>query len=270
MSEGQKRLLVAAVGIPLFLTPAVVGGNWLWLLIILIQFRAVVEWSRLSTILGARPSRIWTFLLTLGIDAVFYFDFQPYSVAALAALLPIALCFEALRVHHKPYRDIASVALFVVYVGLPIALWHWLAQVPLTDAPARLNMLLLLVATTWICDSAAYYGGRQFGKHPLYVAASPNKTWEGAICGFAASALVLPALGLSIQVSFQPLDYVVLPFVVGVVGQTGDLLESLMKREAGVKDTSALLPGHGGVLDRFDSLLVSTPAFFAYLLVTSR
>jgi phosphatidate cytidylyltransferase len=125
--------------------------------------------------------------------------------------------------------------------------------------------VLVIFASIWICDSAAYFAGRAFGKNKLFERVSPKKTWEGAVAGLigavaafiAGKLLVLPYLGL--------LEAGVCGAIVGIAGQMGDLAESLLKRDAGVKDSSALIPGHGGVLDRFDSLLLSSPLLFLFL-----
>ncbi len=125
--------------------------------------------------------------------------------------------------------------------------------------------VLTIFATIWICDTVAYFGGKIFGKHKLFERVSPNKTWEGAISGFiSAIAFVLVA-------KYLVLDYlavenaVVIGAIVGVFGQLGDLAESKLKRDAGVKDSSTLIPGHGGVLDRFDSVLFVAPIVFLFL-----
>lgn len=125
--------------------------------------------------------------------------------------------------------------------------------------------VISVFAMIWICDSAAYHAGMTWGKHKLFPRVSPNKSWEGAIFGFvfaiasavAAKFLVLEYLSLS--------GALLLGCIVGVAGQIGDLLESLLKRDAGVKDSSALIPGHGGAFDRFDSLLLVSPLVYLYL-----
>lgn len=117
----------------------------------------------------------------------------------------------------------------------------------------------------WICDTAAYFGGRLLGKHKLFVRISPNKTWEGAVFGF------IFAIVAAVAMKYLFLDYlsvesaVILGLIVGVFGQIGDLVESMFKRDAGVKDSSSLIPGHGGALDRFDSLLFVAPLVYLYL-----
>lgn len=125
--------------------------------------------------------------------------------------------------------------------------------------------IIAVFASIWICDSAAYFAGRAFGRKKLFERVSPKKTWEGAIAGFVgavlafvgAKALALPYLSYA--------SAMLCGAVVGVFGQLGDLVESLMKRDAGVKDSSALIPGHGGVFDRFDSLLFVSPLLYFYL-----
>jgi phosphatidate cytidylyltransferase len=125
--------------------------------------------------------------------------------------------------------------------------------------------VLVVLASIWLCDSAAYFAGLGFGKHKLFERVSPKKTWEGAVAGFAAAvaafaggqALLLPYLGIG--------EAIVCGMIVGIFGQAGDLFESLLKRDAGVKDSSTLIPGHGGVLDRFDSLIFVAPLLYLYL-----
>lgn len=125
--------------------------------------------------------------------------------------------------------------------------------------------VIAVMASIWICDSAAYFAGRAIGRHKLFERVSPKKTWEGATAGFvfavlafvAAKALVLPYMSYG--------SAVLCGAIVGVFGQLGDLVESLLKRDAGVKDSSALIPGHGGVFDRFDSLIFVSPLLFFYL-----
>jgi phosphatidate cytidylyltransferase len=125
--------------------------------------------------------------------------------------------------------------------------------------------IISIFASIWMCDTAAYFGGLAMGRHKLFVRVSPNKTWEGAVWGFFA------AVGTMIAAQFFFLPYLkfhqalTIGVIIGVCGQIGDLVESLFKRDAGVKDSSTIIPGHGGVLDRFDSLIFVSPILYLYL-----
>ena len=125
--------------------------------------------------------------------------------------------------------------------------------------------VISIFATIWICDSAAFHAGTAIGRHKLFPRVSPNKSWEGAIFGFVF------AIGSAIAAKYIVLEYlslnnaIVIGVIVGTFGQLGDLVESLLKRDAGVKDSSTLIPGHGGVFDRFDSLLFVAPIVYLYL-----
>jgi phosphatidate cytidylyltransferase len=151
----------------------------------------------------------------------------------------------------------------------PVVAHHFLAATGAADSgtiyQAGGYTVISVFAIIWICDSAAYHFGSAFGRHKLFPRVSPNKSWEGAVMGFVfavgsaiiARQLVLPYLSMA--------DAVVIGLIVGVAGQLGDLAESLLKRDAGVKDSSNLIPGHGGVFDRFDSLLFVSPLVYLYL-----
>ena len=126
----------------------------------------------------------------------------------------------------------------------------------------------LTVATVfsslWICDSAAYFAGKAFGKHKLAERISPNKTLEGAVAGFIAAVVLFPLAKWLFLPYLSVGESLVCGVIVGVFGQVGDLVESMMKRDSGIKDSSTLIPGHGGMLDRFDSLILVAPLLFLY------
>jgi len=134
------------------------------------------------------------------------------------------------------------------------------------DLPhGELNLCLLLVVIV-LTDSLAYFGGRKFGKTPLAPEISPKKTREGSLCGTVGSMLV----GSLIAVNWLEFSWpmaLLLTFIISVLGQVGDLVESKMKRLCGVKDSGKVLPGHGGILDRLDSFLLTTPFFYYWMLL---
>ena len=107
--------------------------------------------------------------------------------------------------------------------------------------------------------------GTAFGKHKLFPRVSPNKSWEGAIAGFVFAIITMIAAKATVIDLLTLYDAVIIGIIVGIIGQMGDLVESLVKRDAGVKDSSAIIPGHGGIFDRFDSLLLTAPVVYLYL-----
>ena len=172
------------------------------------------------------------------------------SLAALA----IEVLFRGLTIEEAAVRFVAP-----WYIGMPIGL---LAAV---HARNGADVLLLLIATVVVSDSAQYYSGRRFGRRALAPAISPKKTVEGAVGGVIFGTLFMAVAGTLVLPDAPPAWLAVTGFAIVVLGIGGDLFESRLKRVAGVKDSSTLIPGHGGLLDRIDALLFATPAFYLFL-----
>lgn len=126
------------------------------------------------------------------------------------------------------------------------------------------QMVFYATLVTWATDSGAYLAGVSLGRHPLLPRVSPSKTWEGAVGGLVGATLVGWLCARGFAVFMTPLAGATLGLVVGLAAQLGDLVESLLKRDAGTKDSAELIPGHGGILDRFDSLLFTVPVTYYY------
>jgi phosphatidate cytidylyltransferase len=181
------------------------------------------------------------------------------GVAGLAAMWVLVFLGAVLPVmwRNATIHSAAAAAFATVYVGVPLGM---LAAV---HGAFGARVTLLMIATIVVSDSAQYYTGRAFGRHPLAPAISPKKTVEGAIGGVVfGTAFIAAAGGYLFAMPVKTL----LPFglLVVVLGIVGDLFESRLKRAAAVKDSSTLIPGHGGVLDRIDALLFAAPAFYFY------
>jgi phosphatidate cytidylyltransferase len=177
--------------------------------------------------------------------------------AVLLALLTIGLLRSPAG--RPAWEPVAVTLLGVTYVNWLLGYTFWLR-----DLEAGREWILLLVGVTWLGETAAYLVGSSVGRHQLAPTLSPRKTVEGALAQLAMS--VLAALGA--RATFFPAlsleSALVVGLLLGVVGQAGDLIESAIKRSVGTKDTGQLIPGHGGMLDRVDSLLVNTPVLFYY------
>ncbi len=225
-------------------------------------------------------------LLARGIHVPFPSMAQSFLILFLVAL-PLIMTIELFRGKPGSLMNIATTLFGASYVGLflgslvglrelfipedfPVYAYFPVHGTAVPDDVAGLlyrwggYTVIALFASIWVCDSAAYFAGRAFGRHKLFVRVSPNKTWEGAAAGFLA-ALGIFQIARSVLPYMSVVDALVCGAIVGVCGQIGDLAESLLKRDAGVKDSSSLIPGHGGVLDRFDSLLFVAPLVFVYL-----
>lgn len=247
------------------------GVRWapLWLFWSVVGLVVVLATHELCVILesaGRGPWRVVAQLGALGIAAGFLVPEPP--LLALVAVFVCLVCLRGLASGEEPAFRLDRIlgTLFAgLYVGL--ALGHVGGLLSCHGPAARErgeDLLILAIVVVYFGDTAAYYGGRAWGRHRLAPRLSPKKTWEGAVSGLLGG--VAGALLGSIWF-FQALSWphaLAIGFVLGVAAIAGDLLESLLKRAAGVKDSGTLLPGHGGVLDRIDSLLLAGPALFWY------
>jgi len=191
--------------------------------------------------------------------------FEGSAIAAAIAVVVPALYFLF------RFRDIPSVAaryagtvLGIVYAGF---LTTYLAKLKLLDPRHEGDTVVIVLLVAWIADTGGYFAGRYLGKAKLYEAVSPKKTWAGAWGGLAGSVLGVAALKIFFADWLTWFDVFAIAIPGGILGQMGDLAESLIKRSVGVKDSGGLLPGHGGLLDRIDAVLFIAPYVYTYLLV---
>jgi len=192
--------------------------------------------------------------------------------AAAGTSVPLVLAVIAPGLYYLfRFRDIPTVAgrytatvAGIVYAGF---LTTFLPKLKLLDPNQGGDTVLLVLLVAWVADTGAYFAGRFLGKSKLYEAVSPKKTWAGAWGGLAGSFLGAAALKLTFATYLTWLDIVLIAIPGGILGQLGDLAESLLKRSVGVKDSGDLLPGHGGILDRIDAVLFIAPYVYAYLTI---
>ncbi len=260
----MKRVLTAAVLLPVFFAAVLAPSSiWFAALAALASLLAAREYFGLAEALGQRPFRAagyaWTLLALLSAWVPERVPPVAVNVAAVVAVSILALLSRMDLA--QVLGSVAATAFGAFYLGmLPGCL---LALKGLGQSRGT-GFVLLTCTAVWAGDSFAYYGGRLFGKHKLAPRVSPKKTWEGALAGVLGS---LAAGVVASAAYFQELPVfhaLAICALVSVAGPLGDLFESALKRGAGVKDSSSLLPGHGGVLDRLDSLLFAAPAVFLY------
>jgi len=271
MNELSKRILVAIGGIPLVTGLTYLGGWYFFLLILIISLAAQNEFYQMQKKLNYQPQLVngfaSTVFLLLGIQTGDWFVFG----SILIAMLLLIHAYEML-VHHKNVSSNIGVTLIgVLYISLFLgSLIYTKAYIDrmLPDWQlAGFRFIMILLIAIWICDTFAYSFGVKLGKHKLYEKVSPKKTIEGAVAGLIGAMLILSLVKI---LAILPLNWpaaLLIGLAIGLLGQTGDLVESWFKRDAGIKDSSTLLPGHGGMLDRFDSLIFLAPAMFILTLI---
>jgi phosphatidate cytidylyltransferase len=267
LKDLTKRLLIASWGIPLILILSYLGGYFFLLLVLIINGMALWEFYSMYKELNYQPYRKTGVTLTsLILVASFWLNTELTLTLVLIMMVPVLLRHMSLPEKATIRTAVTLTGIFyitgflVMLLHLRIYLEGWL-QIGTDTNPAG-KFFILLWLGIWFCDTAAYFGGRWLGKHKLAPNTSPNKTVEGAIFGFIGSILLFSLLGPIFIPEISDYYFWVTGLIVGIFGQMGDLVESRFKRDAGVKDTSRLLSSHGGFLDRFDSLLFSSPFLF--------
>lgn len=219
----------------------------------------LLEFYRFGERKGLRPGKRLGLLVTLGVIAAAVFFSE--SVANHVLLFGLIATFSVLLLRPQervsPFLDSALTALGIIYVG-----WFFSFLIHLRKMPEGAALITLLVVATTFTDMGGYFVGRKFGRVKLYPRVSPKKTVEGALGGMLTAVVGCSLLGWGLQI---PLAHCVCTAILAaIVGQMGDLFESSLKRDVGVKDSGNALQGHGGALDRFDSLAFAAPIFYLY------
>ena len=274
-SETRTRVLVAIPGIILALGAIYLGGWFLAALLAVCAALTAREMYRMAARKGPRPLEALGMAGAAGI--VLAAGIAPEAGLAFPAplwtlvLLAMAAATAAIWTRGVEGEPLLSVAVTVFGAGYAALLGFglFLRHLPGVDDPIHAAALLLApVLLTWVSDSFAYFGGRALGKHKLIPKVSPGKTVEGAVSAVAGTLLAGAAYSIVLARydAYVPsiLEGAVFGLLVSVAAQAGDLAESLWKRDVGVKDSGTLLPGHGGALDRFDSLLFTLPLGYAF------
>ena len=266
----MKRVLTALVLAPLVLALVFLGPMWLITLVVAaVAMLAAWEFLALTEHRGAKPPKVLT-LGTIGLLFAANYRWPDETITFFGFFCVVLLVYCTFSSPVERALSDATASVFAMfYLGLTL--------IPLPMLRAASNgpsLLAFLFLTVWAGDTVAMYAGRAFGKRKMAPNLSPNKTWAGAI-GSVVGAVAITAilLGLSsylaqwdsVKLSFADAPtwyWLVLAVIVNVAAQIGDLAESALKRSAGVKDSGTLLPGHGGVLDRIDALLLAAPVLW--------
>lgn len=274
------RTLTAVVFVAVLLGCILYNEVSFFILLFVVSVWGLFEFYQLAEKLGARPYKVpglisgaLLFVYTVLSDIIMYYGFK--NVYFPLILCIIFLIFVAGLFDKKPNSvlNIAFTVTGIVYAVVPFMLLFNISCIAKTGsyafktmslAPYNYHYVLGIILLIWASDTGAYLVGSLIGKNKLYERISPGKTWEGSI----GAAILNIGCAYVISLWFPELAFVhwaVISVLVSIFGTIGDLVESMLKRQAGVKDSGRIMPGHGGILDRFDSLLFVSPFIYAYL-----
>jgi phosphatidate cytidylyltransferase len=261
-----QRLLSALVGIPVTIALVAWGPAWLYtVLVLLLALGSQLELYQMFAGAGIQADRVVGLLLGALVVLAFSAS-QPVLLPLALSIAVIVVVALGLRRDLKTDRPWAGVTLTLL--GVCYCAWLLGHAIWLRALPGGRALTLFAAGVTWCGESAAYFVGRKFGKRPLAPRVSPGKTVEGGVAQLTVSALAAIVGAPVVQLSLP--EAAGIGILLGAVGQIGDLSESFLKRSAGAKDAGHLIPGHGGLLDRLDSLLFNVPALYYCLYFSGR
>lgn len=240
----------------------VVGQTWghiiLSLFALFVALGCTFEYFRIAEKQGSHPIKplgyAWTTLM-VALSACPGLVSEGVIILVLLSTV-MTLGVQLWRKTEQPFADVLHTLLPMYYAALPLSLMPYLHNV--------MNVLVMCIIMVWVNDSFAYMGGSLIGRHKMWPRHSPGKTWEGTAVGVVAAVATGLLVGPLFKTSLVWYDWLVLSLVCSIVGTLGDLTESMLKRSVGLKDSGNIMPGHGGFLDRFDSLLFILPVVYVY------
>lgn len=252
----KTRIITAIVGLAIFI-PLIVYGHWpLTIAAIVLGIVAMSEILAMKKMFLISFEAIVSYLgVALLILPDSWLDFLPSATTrwfAFYVLVILLLLHTVIRKQRFTFDDAGVLTLAMLYVGMGFRYF-------IEARSVNFETLLYGMLIVWITDSGAYLIGRKIGKHKLAPKVSPNKTWEGSVGGTIAATIILAIYLYFIPVGGSLIPMICMTLILSVLGQFGDLIESSLKRFYGVKDSGKILPGHGGILDRFDSMLIVMP-----------
>lgn len=260
------RVLTALFGIPVVLFLIRTGGQAYAAFVLTIIALSLYEYATLMK-LGSKPVQAPTlYFFGLLIPAALYFDRYSAAQAGGNNFTGFVLALTVIGVMSyelfSPKKYLERIGLTLL--GIFMISWCLFHLVAIRDIrPDGFALTMILIITVWIMDTAAYFLGKSFGRRQLSTI-SPKKTWEGAAAGFIAAIVTAWGISRLMGGSVSPAFAAGAGVLIGVFGQVSDIAESMLKRAVGAKDSSSLLPGHGGILDRFDSYIFLAPVIYYY------
>lgn len=268
MSNFLKRTLSGALFVLIIIGSIILGRYSFFVLFLTVTIASLYEFYRMSFKARIRPQYLYGIVLGAVIFVTNYLyasgQIGHYIFLGLIPLIFSIFIVELFRSHPRPMHNVAYTILGLLYVAFPISLLNYFAlSYSSYRVGFRTDLLLGFFTLIWANDTGAYLVGTSIGKHKLFPSVSPKKSWEGLIGGFVSTLLAAWIISLFYH-DISLLHWLTIGMITATMSVFGDLVESLFKRSIGVKDSGKFLPGHGGFLDRFDSLLLAVPVLFVY------
>lgn len=242
-----------------------IGKFTFGVLFILILGGCLLEFYGISGISGISPAKYVGIISSLVLFEISYliaaFNYDQNLYFAIFPFLLLYSIAELYRKQKKPLENIALGILGFIYIATPLSMVNYLV---FFNGEYNPNLIITMFVLIWIYDSGAYLVGVSFGKHRLFERISPKKSWEGAIGG-TLFTLVASWFISQLIIDIQLIHWLIMALLIVISSTFGDLSESMIKRQLNIKDSGSLFPGHGGLLDRFDSLLFAIPVVLAYV-----
>ncbi len=262
------RVIVTVVMGPLILLAAWFGGIVFSAFVAFLSFMALREFYFMTEQKEIMPQKVLGLTAGIILNLLMYYSLHSKLWIFFTFVSILFIVVELFRNKPHPTLNLAATVLGLFYVPFLLGFMILIRNVPDTSGFSSHfggKLIIVVFLCIWVCDSAAYIAGSRLGKHKLFPRVSPNKSIEGTLFGFVFAVLTAYLSQITFLQEVALHHVLMIGVICGSIGQLSDLVESMFKRDANVKDSSSLIPGHGGVLDRFDSQMLVAPVVFGYL-----
>jgi phosphatidate cytidylyltransferase len=267
------RTITGAVFVLLIVGSVILDAKIFATLFLIVSILAQLEFYKILEKRGRKPQ---TYLGT-GVGSLLYVSFATNALGLFGSygqmliflnffLIGLIFIAELFKQSSDPFGNIGTTIVGIIYIALPLGLLNYLYHPVVYPYNFSFGILLGYFIILWLNDTGAYLVGSAFGKHTLFERISPGKTWEGSIGG-ALFAILAAAVLSNYFTGITIFQWTMMALIIVVFGTLGDLIESMLKRSLGIKDSGNILPGHGGLLDRFDAVFLSAPVVFVYITI---
>ncbi len=269
MSEFLKRTISGLLFVIVLVGAIYIGHITFFIIFLAVMVATLLEFYHLGVKAKIHPQALMGIFIGIALFTWSYFyssgRIERITIFGFIPILISIFVIELYRHHQKPMQNISFTLFGLIYIALPFSLLNFIA---INGSSFRMeynpNLLLGLLFLVWANDTGAYIVGVNLGKHKMIPRISPKKSWEGFVGGIATTLVVAWIIaGIFNEISLR--HWLVLGAITALMAVLGDLVESMFKRSIGVKDSGKFLPGHGGLLDRFDALIMTIPVAYAYM-----